>query len=56
MQEKIACHDIRLYGFRIAESQHDGTHHWHLLIFMLEHQKQEVTNIIRHLGLLDFCL
>jgi len=51
MRAKIARDDIRLYGFRVAEPQHDGTPHWHLLIFMPEHHKQEVTNIIRHYAL-----
>lgn len=51
MRAKIARHDIRPYGFRVAEPQHDGTPHWHLLLFMPEHQKQEVADIIRYYAL-----
>ncbi|MCU7841832.1 MAG: replication endonuclease [Candidatus Thiodiazotropha sp. (ex Troendleina suluensis)] len=33
IRAKLARHGITLYGFRIAEPNHDGCVHWHLLIF-----------------------
>tara|TARA_B100000700_G_scaffold35957_1_gene35100 strand:- start:2704 stop:4281 length:1578 start_codon:yes stop_codon:yes gene_type:complete len=43
--------DIKLYGFRIAEPQHDGTPHWHMLIFLEQHQASEFKNVIEHYAL-----
>ena len=39
------------YGFRIAEPQHDGTPHWHLLLFMPPEQTESVRKIMRHYAL-----
>lgn len=43
--------DIKLYGFRIAEPQHDGTPHWHMLIFLEQHQANEFKNVIEYYAL-----
>ena len=43
--------DIKLYGFRIAEPQHDGTPHWHMLVFLEQRQANEFKNVIEHYAL-----
>jgi hypothetical protein len=42
---------IKVYGFRIAEPQHDGTPHWHMLIFVQQEQAQQFKAIIEHYAL-----
>lgn len=38
----LARRSITLYGFRIAEPNHDGTPHWHLLVF---HEPQHLETV-----------
>lgn len=38
---------IRTFGFRVAEPHHDGTPHWHLLLFLRPEEAQYATAIFR---------
>ena len=42
-----------IYGFRIAEPNHDGTPHWHLLIFCEQGARDEVVAQMRRYALKD---
>jgi hypothetical protein len=44
---------IEMYGFRIAEPQHDGTPHWHLLLFCPPGQIEALIEILRAYALRD---
>ncbi len=45
--------DIKPYGFRVAEPQHDGTPHWHVLLFVEAQQVERVKSVISHYSLLQ---
>lgn len=46
--------DIRPYGFRVVEPHHDGTPHWHFLLFMESDVKDKVRAIFRKYSLLEY--
>ena len=51
IRAKLKRDNLEAYGFRIAEPQHDGTPHWHLLLFMPPEQTANVREIMRHYAL-----
>ncbi len=38
---------IRAFGFRVAEPHHDGTPHWHLLLFLRPEEVEFATAVFR---------
>lgn len=51
IRAKFKRDNLETYGFRIAEPQHDGTPHWHMLLFMPPEQTARVRKIIEHYAL-----
>ncbi|GAB6142285.1 replication endonuclease [Methylosoma difficile] len=45
--------NIRPYGFRVVEPHHDGTPHWHLLLFMPPEHRQPMREIMQNYALAD---
>ncbi|MBL3556873.1 MULTISPECIES: replication endonuclease [Marinobacter] len=45
--------EIRTYGLRIVEPHHDGTPHWHLMLFVEPAHKARLVEIMRTYALLE---
>ena len=43
--------NIEYFGFRVVEPHHDGTPHWHLLVFMKADQQELLCSTIKHYAL-----
>jgi len=51
IRSKCKREDITFYGFRVAEPQHDGTPHWHLLLFTQPENTGQLRAIVKHYAL-----
>lgn len=51
---KLKRLSILMYGFRIAEPHHDGTPHWHLLMFCRARDADTIERVIRGYWLREF--
>lgn len=45
--------DTPVYGFRVCEPHHDGTPHWHMLLFMRPANKWRVISTLQRYALID---
>jgi hypothetical protein len=47
IRAKLHREDVRIFGIRVAEPHHDGTPHWHMLMFMLPEDAEYVRSVMR---------
>lgn len=48
VRAKLHRENISIFGLRVAEPHHDGTPHWHMLMFMRPENVTRVNEIMRH--------
>ncbi|MEZ5452881.1 MAG: replication endonuclease [Thiothrix sp.] len=53
IRAKLKRDGLTAYGFRVAESHHDGCPHWHMLLFTHPAQCKAVTAVIQRYALLE---
>jgi hypothetical protein len=53
MRAKLKREGIQVYGFRIAEPNHDGTPHWHLILFVEPVKFWSFCEVVQHHALAD---
>ncbi|HEH4466363.1 TPA: replication endonuclease [Citrobacter braakii] len=46
IRAELARRDIQVFGLRVAESHHDGTPHWHGLLFSLPEHSAELLEVM----------
>lgn len=50
---ELSRQKIEYFGFRVAEPHHDGTPHWHLLLFVAKEQQASFLKIMRAYALAE---
>ena len=53
IRSSLARNDIKIYGFRVVEPHHDGTPHWHMLLFYREQDTAIIKETFKHYALLE---
>ncbi len=53
IRAKLSRSHIAPYGMRVAEPNHDGTPHWHILLFVSPEQLKPLKKVIKHYALKD---
>ncbi|MER1725641.1 replication endonuclease [Enterobacter bugandensis] len=51
MRTAFKDNDLQVYGMRVVEPHHDGTPHWHMMLFCKPEQRKQVTEIMRRYAL-----
>jgi hypothetical protein len=53
-RSKIKRLSLLVYGFRIAEPHHDGTPHWHLVLFTVAHHRDTLRTLLAGIWLSEY--
>ncbi len=51
IRSEWARREIHPFGFRMAEPHHDGTPHWHMVLFIPKHKMIEASYVFQHYAL-----
>lgn len=51
MRTAFKDNGLQVYGMRVVEPHHDGTPHWHMMLFCKPEQRKQVTDIMRRYAL-----
>ena len=53
VRKKLNREKLRWYGIRVAEPHHDGTVHWHMMIFAHPEEREAIEHIVREIAIRD---